>query len=87
MSENKIQEEVYRFLQDLEFLQCLANPSYLECNFLNYILIYFTLKSPCIKWIFQRTIFHKLSILSTILQKTRIHKIFDVRIKNHINYK
>ncbi len=25
------QSEIYRFLQDLEFIQCLSNPSYLEC--------------------------------------------------------
>ena len=33
-SDNKSQEEIYRFLQDLEFIQCLTNPSYLECNLL-----------------------------------------------------
>lgn len=31
-SDNSAQKEVYRFLQDLEFIQCLANPSYLECK-------------------------------------------------------
>jgi len=35
MTENKIQEEVYRFLQDLEFVQCLCNPMYLECKILH----------------------------------------------------
>ena len=25
------QEEIYRFLMDLEFIQCLCNPMYLEC--------------------------------------------------------
>lgn len=30
-SDSKVQEEVYRFLQDLEFVQCLSNPFYLEC--------------------------------------------------------
>ncbi len=29
-----IQKEIYRFLQDLEFVQCLGNPRYLECTFL-----------------------------------------------------
>ncbi len=31
-SDNLAQKEIYRFLQDLEFVQCLANPSFLECN-------------------------------------------------------
>lgn len=30
---NKIQEEIFRFTQDLEFIQLLANPNYLECKF------------------------------------------------------
>lgn len=30
-NDNKSQEEIYRFIQDLEFVQCLGNPSYLEC--------------------------------------------------------
>jgi len=29
--DGKLQEEIYRFLSDLEFVQCLANPNYLEC--------------------------------------------------------
>ncbi len=33
ITESKIQEENYRFLQDLEFVQCLSNPGYLECKF------------------------------------------------------
>lgn len=33
ITESKIQEENYRFLQDLEFVQCLSNPAYLECKF------------------------------------------------------
>ena len=51
--DNKAQEEIYRFLQDLEFVQCLANPNYLKYladygyfddeNFINYLkyLLYF----------------------------------------------
>jgi hypothetical protein len=31
-SDNLAQKEMYRFLQDLEFVQCLANPLYLECK-------------------------------------------------------
>jgi len=27
-------DEVKRFLLDLEFVQCLANPEYLQCSFL-----------------------------------------------------
>jgi hypothetical protein len=30
--ETRTQEEVFRFMQDLEFVQLLANPAYLECN-------------------------------------------------------
>lgn len=30
-SDNRSQEEIYRFMQDLEFIQCLSNPLYLEC--------------------------------------------------------
>ena len=51
--DNREQEEVYRFFQDLEFVQCLANPNYLKYlsdkgyldndNFINYLkyLLYF----------------------------------------------
>jgi mediator of RNA polymerase II transcription subunit 31 len=28
--DTKAQEEIYRFIQDLEFVQCLSNPLYLE---------------------------------------------------------
>ena len=45
------QEEIYRFIQDLEFVQCLSNPSYLRFlannnyfndeRFINYICGYF----------------------------------------------
>ena len=50
---NYTQEELFRFIQDLEFVQCLANPNYLKYlsdkgylddnNFLNYLkyLLYF----------------------------------------------
>ncbi len=31
-NDNFIQEELYRFTQDLEFLQLLSNPNYLECK-------------------------------------------------------
>lgn len=31
-SDNFIQEELYRFTQDLEFVQLLSNPNYLECK-------------------------------------------------------
>lgn len=31
-SDKKSQEELYIFIQDLEFVQCLANPAYLECK-------------------------------------------------------
>ena len=51
--DNKSQEEIFRFIQDLEFVQCLANPFYLKYlsdkgyldddNFINYLkyLLYF----------------------------------------------
>ena len=51
--DTKSQEEIYRFIQDLEFVQCLANPLYLKYlsdkgyldddNFINYLkyLLYF----------------------------------------------
>ena len=51
--DNKDQEEILRFMQDLEFVQCLSNPFYLKYladmgyfeddNFLNYLkyLLYF----------------------------------------------
>lgn len=26
------QKEIFRFIQDLEFVQLLCNPQYLECN-------------------------------------------------------
>ena len=51
--DNKNQEEIFRFIQDLEFVQCLANPNYLKYlsdkgyldddNFINYLkyLLYF----------------------------------------------
>ena len=29
-NDTKAQEEIYRFIQDLEFVQCLSNPLYLE---------------------------------------------------------
>ena len=29
-NETKEQEEIYRFIQDLEFVQCLSNPYYLD---------------------------------------------------------
>jgi hypothetical protein len=29
--DNRNQAEIFRFLQDLEFVQCLSNPNYLEC--------------------------------------------------------
>ena len=31
-SDNLTQSEAFRFIQDLEFVQCLCNPLYLECN-------------------------------------------------------
>ena len=52
-ADNIIQEELFRFMQDLEFVQCLANPNYLKYlsdkgylddnNFINYLkyLLYF----------------------------------------------
>ena len=52
-NDNKTQEELFRFIQDLEFVQCLANPNYLKYlsdkgyldndNFINYLkyLLYF----------------------------------------------
>jgi len=30
--DNTIQEELFRFTQDLEFVQLLSNPNYLECK-------------------------------------------------------
>ena len=51
--DSKAQEEIYRFIQDLEFVQCLANPFYIKYlsdkgyldddNFINYLkyLLYF----------------------------------------------
>ena len=51
--DNKAQEEIFRFMQDLEFVQCLANPFYIKYlsdkgyldddNFINYLkyLLYF----------------------------------------------
>ena len=32
-NDNHTQDEIYRFIQDLEFVQCLSNPQYLECKF------------------------------------------------------
>lgn len=29
---SKDQEEIFRFIQDLEFVQLLSNPQYLECT-------------------------------------------------------
>lgn len=31
-NDSYIQEELYRFTQDLEFVQLLSNPNYLECK-------------------------------------------------------
>ena len=66
--DNKDQEEIIRFMQDLEFLQCLANPFYLKYlsnmgyfdddNFVNYLkyLLYFK-KAEYLKYItFERCI-------------------------------
>ncbi len=51
--DNKDQDEIFRFIQDLEFVQCLANPNYLKYlsdkgyldddHFINYLkyLLYF----------------------------------------------
>ena len=51
--DNKDQDEIFRFIQDLEFVQCLANPNYLKYlsdkgyldddRFINYLkyLLYF----------------------------------------------
>ncbi len=36
-TDSSAQSEIYRFLQDLEFVQCLANPLYLECT-LKYLI-------------------------------------------------
>ena len=60
------QAEIFRFIQDLEFVQLLSNPQYLECNKkINLILILF-IRANC-KWIFQRTEFFKLYKPSSIL--------------------
>ena len=52
-ADSKDQEEIFRFIQDLEFVQCLANPFYIKYlsdkgyldddNFINYLnyLLYF----------------------------------------------
>ena len=66
--DNKAQEEIIRFMQDLEFVQCLANPYYLKYlsnmgyfddeNFVNYLqyLLYFK-KAEYMKYItFERCI-------------------------------
>ena len=66
--DNKAQEEIIRFMQDLEFVQCLANPFYLKYlsnmgyfdddNFVNYLqyLLYFK-KAEYMKYItFERCI-------------------------------
>ena len=66
--DNKDQEEIIRFMQDLEFVQCLANPFYLKYlsnmgyfdddNFVNYLkyLLYFK-KAEYLKYItFERCI-------------------------------
>ena len=60
--DTKSQEEIFRFIQDLEFVQCLANPLYLKYlsdkgyldddNFINYLnyLLYFK-KAEYMKYI------------------------------------
>ena len=60
--DNKEQEEIIRFMQDLEFVQCLSNPYYLKYlsnmgyfdddNFINYLqyLLYFR-KAEYMKYI------------------------------------
>ena len=66
--DDKEQEEIIRFMQDLEFVQCLANPFYLKYlsnmgyfdddNFVNYLkyLLYFK-KAEYLKYItFERCI-------------------------------
>ena len=66
--DNKEQEEIIRFMQDLEFVQCLANPFYLKYlsnmgyfddeKFVNYLkyLLYFK-KAEYLKYItFERCI-------------------------------
>ena len=66
--DNEIQEEIIRFMQDLEFVQCLANPFYLKYlsnngyfddeNFVNYLqyLLYFK-RAEYMKYItFERSI-------------------------------
>jgi hypothetical protein len=35
---SKDQIEIFRFIQDLEFIQLLSNPQYLECNKNNLII-------------------------------------------------
>ena len=66
--DNEIQEEIIRFMQDLEFVQCLSNPFYLKYlsnngyfddeNFVNYLqyLLYFK-RAEYMKYItFERSI-------------------------------
>ena len=47
-SDGKLQEEIYRFLSDLEFLQCLANPLYLECIHFTYLILIYKI---CLKMV------------------------------------
>ena len=89
--DNKIHEELLRFTQDLEFVQCLANPYYLKYlsdrgyfeddNFINYLkyLLYFK-KVEYMKYI----TFERCLIMLELLQYKEFRE--QLKINNYQKY-
>ena len=86
--DSKAQEEIYRFIQDLEFVQCLANPFYIKYlsdkgyldddNFINYLkyLLYFK-KAEYMKYI----TFERCLIFLELLQYKEFREHFKKNIQ------
>ena len=91
-AESKNDPEKYRFQVELEFVQCLANPLYLNCECFMLILIsgalcenlkaWFSnwLHSSCSERLFQRERIYQLFGLSSVLEEARICTISKVRV-------
>ena len=88
VEDSKAQEEIYRFIQDLEFVQCLANPFYIKYlsdkgyldddNFINYLkyLLYFK-KAEYMKYI----TFERCLIFLELLQYKEFREHFKKNIQ------
>lgn len=78
-----------RFQVELEFIQCLANPNYLHCEYeieANRPTIQFQIlpfRSHCTAWLFQRSDIHQLPEVFAVLERTglcTLHQISNVLI-------